>query len=111
MKIKLDYALELARWLEGECKPYAIHIGLTGSVLYRGESANDLDLIAYPHNDAKPCTRDEIADRVIKIWQEAGCTTFLLTSNNPDYPITRQIVRVLLVDAGETIRMDIFVLE
>jgi hypothetical protein len=30
------------------------HLGLTGSVLFKGESRKDFDVIAYPHDPAQP---------------------------------------------------------
>lgn len=41
-------AVEFAQRLARVLKPVGYHVGMTGSVLLRGSSRNDLDLIVYP---------------------------------------------------------------
>jgi hypothetical protein len=46
---QLSEAVEVLREVESIITPYGFHCGLTGSVLYKGESNKDLDIILYPH--------------------------------------------------------------
>ena len=43
-------ALIMVRRLEAALDPVGFHVGITGSVLTRGGSVNDLDLIVFPHS-------------------------------------------------------------
>lgn len=59
--MKLEDALVLIRELEPKFDSAGYHLGLTGSVLYKGESIKDLDLICYPHDErVKRMNRDEM---------------------------------------------------
>lgn len=49
----LDEALELIRKLEPGLRDAGWALGLTGSVLTRGESDKDLDLVVYPLNSTE----------------------------------------------------------
>lgn len=44
-----DVALRFVRELEDHLLP-VYHVALSGSVLHRGRSSNDLDLIVFPHD-------------------------------------------------------------
>jgi hypothetical protein len=46
-------ALEFVRSLEIEVVRTGYHVGLRGSVIMRGRSENDLDVIIYPHDSTK----------------------------------------------------------
>lgn len=46
----LETALEWVREYEPRAAAAGFHLALTGSCLYRGESAKDLDIVVYPHN-------------------------------------------------------------
>lgn len=52
MTWKLDDALALVRRLELALSPHGFHVGMTGSVLTKSQSDNDLDLILFPHSTA-----------------------------------------------------------
>jgi hypothetical protein len=49
----LEQALKLIKELEDSLSQFGVHCALAGSVLYRGTSENDLDLIIYPHKKKK----------------------------------------------------------
>lgn len=46
----LELAFDLIRKLEKHLAPVGFHIAMAGSVLHKGQSSNDLDLIAFPHD-------------------------------------------------------------
>jgi hypothetical protein len=46
----LQEALAILAKLEPELKKMNAHCGLTGSVMYRGDSKKDLDIIIYPRH-------------------------------------------------------------
>lgn len=47
--ITLSRAVEICRELEPALAAIGYHCGLTGSVLYKGSSLKDVDVIVYPH--------------------------------------------------------------
>jgi hypothetical protein len=63
--MKIEDALLLIRELEPAFAAEGYHLGLTGSVLYKGESEKDLDLIAYAH------------DARVKVWSREEFEAFL----------------------------------
>lgn len=54
-----DQAIELITKVWNGVSIYGYHIALTGSVLYKGASDNDLDIVLYPsdtpHDDYRQC--------------------------------------------------------
>lgn len=50
----LTEAVQLCRSIEQVAHLYGCHVALAGSVLYRGSSNKDLDIICYPHQAPKP---------------------------------------------------------
>lgn len=44
----LEEAIKLLRELEPTANAHGLHLGITGSVLYKGESQKDLDIVVYP---------------------------------------------------------------
>jgi len=46
----LKEAIELIQEIEPKFQAAGFHVGLTGSVVFKGESKKDLDLIVYPHD-------------------------------------------------------------
>lgn len=60
---------KLARMLERELAPLGWHVGLTGSVLMKGSSCKDIDLLVYPHK-----TFDRVMVRVFKKLKSLGWT-------------------------------------
>lgn len=55
----LKEAIDLARDLNSCAGATGWHFGITGSVLFKGSSEKDLDLIAYPRN-SKDCDRSDL---------------------------------------------------
>ncbi len=57
--------------LEAELKKLNAHCGLTGSVLYRGDSTKDLDVIIYPRhkNQKDHWIEDEIKSFLVKFFE------------------------------------------
>ena len=83
----LDDALILARALWSPLQERGWHVGITGSVMYRGYSDKDLDIIAYPRNTetSKPekltaylrslgWRRRSTAEATREVWRERGIT-------------------------------------
>jgi hypothetical protein len=59
----LAEGIEEARRLEVQLRVRSLALGvaLTGSVLHKGSSPKDLDLIVYPHNASDPYPWNEVA--------------------------------------------------
>lgn len=62
----LEEAIYVVRELEKKVGPVGIHLGITGSVLYKGSSEKDLDIIVYPHS-----TTDAVTD--LRSLELIGC--------------------------------------
>ena len=83
---QLSEALEFVRYLQGWVEPYGYYVGMTGSVLLKGESRKDLDVILYPassqHQQYKPYLHEVFQKAGLKqefnrafftkMWREAG---------------------------------------
>ena len=83
----LKHATEFVRFLQEETRPIGWCVALTGSVLFKGSSLKDLDIVIFPYSTDKA---DENAlrqllqslglkmilsqDGVHKIWREMGST-------------------------------------
>jgi hypothetical protein len=48
-----EQAMDVIEGLEPVMSELGAHVGLTGSILYKGQSEKDLDLIIYPHNKSE----------------------------------------------------------
>lgn len=81
------------------------HLGLTGSVLFKGESFKDFDVIAYPHDPAKPFDKSGLLDALGITMSETARRNFL---NYADKSYGRNIA-VCQTEAG--LRVDIFFLQ
>lgn len=46
----LEQGIEVCRLIQAAVQPLGFHVGLAGSVLTKGASSKDLDVIVYPHN-------------------------------------------------------------
>ena len=66
----LESALPVLRVLEAVAAKEGFHVALSGSVLYRGYSAKDLDVVVYPHN--VNLYRAEDRARLLQSFQTAG---------------------------------------
>jgi hypothetical protein len=60
-------ALEFVRMLEAHLAPVGFHATIAGSVLHKGESPNDLDVILFPHD-----TGSIDMPKVFEALEEAG---------------------------------------
>lgn len=61
-----EESITFVRNLEIILKPLGFNVGLTGSVLYKGESSNDLDVIIFPHNTGK-IDMEPVNDTLVKM--------------------------------------------
>lgn len=68
----LEDALNLVRSTQEALTPIGWYIGLTGSVLFKGESYKDLDLIFYPKTTANIDT-----DALLKTLKDSGFNPWL----------------------------------
>lgn len=82
----LEEACALLRHIEGNAKRFSCHVGLLGSVLHRGHSEHDLDIVIYPKNSTMHAFEHRAAealrasglkpvfnrDFVQKQWERAG---------------------------------------
>lgn len=96
--ITIEEALKFIRTLEEKVKPYGFHCGLTGSVLYKGYSEKDLDIIIYPH------TAPAFADALIANVFPTAC----LCNSYNDKQRDNKTVYKMLVDGTQ--RVDLFFL-
>lgn len=90
--VTLELALSFISWLEPKLAEAGAHCGLTGSVLYEGESKNDFDIIVYPHNGPDPKSVEEIEVLLKGLFPKA----FRLNKeiHKDLYPASRPVVRV-----------------
>ncbi len=88
MKITLEESLGFVRWLEMQLVPQKAHCALAGSVLHRGWSEKDLDVIVYSHSERTPRTADELLAMLEAMFPGAR----LITDTN--YPHDRLILRI-----------------
>lgn len=49
----IEKDLRFVQELQGYVQPLGFYVGLTGSVLFNGESSNDIDVILYPADSSK----------------------------------------------------------
>jgi len=60
--MRIKEGVELIRTLEPKFAEQGYHLGLTGSVLFKGRSEKDMDVICYPHDmREKVFTFEELA--------------------------------------------------
>lgn len=60
MPLTLEDGIRICRELEQRLVPVGYHCGLTGSLLYKGRSTKDADIIIYPHQRAEQLSPEEI---------------------------------------------------
>lgn len=68
MKFHTSNAVEIAASLEPVLSQHGFHVGIGGSLAYRGDSEKDIDIIIYPHS------RDVVMDLpfIISLLSSAG---------------------------------------
>ena len=74
--ITLEKAVEVCREIEDKLKPIGYHCGLTGSILYKGESEKDIDIIVYPHQIKETVSLNKILDTLgvyTEMYGTQGC--------------------------------------
>ena len=49
---EMDEAVELIREMEPQASALDMHVGMTGSVLFKGKSEKDLDIVVYGHDNS-----------------------------------------------------------
>lgn len=85
----LSQARELLGDLEEALKPLGFCVGLTGSVLIRGFSENDIDLIVYPRQSVLETewmkAREGLAVRLRCIFDEVETKRRRLLAGKPGY--------------------------
>ncbi len=93
--------------LEARLKEVGCHCGLTGSILYRGDSKKDLDVIIYPHwkKDNEPIDLQIVKDWLVKFFDAEEMNDCKSTSQKRD----DKYVCWLTTKAGK--RIDFFFLQ
>lgn len=61
----LEEGVMFVHGLEHFMKDIGVHVGITGSVLYKGSSTKDLDIILYPHSTENIPDYEKIMDVLI----------------------------------------------
>lgn len=72
MKWMLSEGIEICSALKPMLEPFGYCIGLTGSVLFKGESENDLDLILYPLRDYSTSPYMPALNKVLEYFDGHG---------------------------------------
>jgi hypothetical protein len=78
MKYTLEDGIRLCRELEPAFREIGMHIGLTGSLMYRGASEKDIDIVVYPHDTSilrslkKAATRNLLDLGFVEIKPDKG---------------------------------------
>lgn len=105
--ITLEKAVEVCREIEDKLKPIGYHCGLTGSILYKGESEKDIDIIVYPHQIKETVSLNKILDTLgvyTEMYGTQGCQKPLTIA-----PSTTD--KLVVVCEYKGIRVDLFVLQ
>lgn len=97
--ITLESAVQLVREVEPLLAAVGQHVALTGSTIFKGESAKDIDLIIYPNDPKKTKSPEEISAMLVSNGWE------LVRASNPEYTI-----REIYVMRKAGVRVDIFFL-
>lgn len=79
----LEQAIDAMRRLEAKLAPHGYHVGLIGSVLTKGKSDKDLDIVVYPHESGGEGqkTPDEIWEIILR---ELKPDESIICSDNPE---------------------------
>lgn len=62
--ITFEEAITLCRELEVRLKDIGYHCGLTGSMLYKGKSTKDIDIIIYPHQVSQTRPMNDVLEHI-----------------------------------------------
>jgi len=100
-------AIEICNEIEKKLAPIGYHCGLTGSVLHKGGSNKDIDIIIYPHQISEEKPMQEILDTI-------GASTGMYQSQGVAHPskITPSTTdKLVVVSDYNGIRVDFFFLK
>lgn len=61
MKYTIQDAVDAARLIEPELARRGLHVAIGGSLMYRGDSEKDIDLIVYSHNPRETLSQTVLA--------------------------------------------------
>lgn len=105
----LKDGVRVCRYIEKQLRGKA-HTALTGSVLYKGRSTNDIDILVYPHDDVLTARGIMWLLRTIHglgikrmYWDDPSFDT--------DYPAYRKIAKGSLLLGGRVYEIDFFIIE
>lgn len=101
IKWELGEAIILCRELNKISLQYGYVIALTGGVLFKGASANDLDLVMYPHNE--PQGYDEC---VLALAQHLKAKLVNVVQRDK---VTEPVVVVMFLADDQNREVDIFI--
>ena len=73
IKYSIQDAIDAARALEPELARRGLHASIGGSLMYRGDSEKDIDLVIYRHNPREPLSQT-VATSVEAAAMVAGFT-------------------------------------
>lgn len=107
----LEEAIPFLRNLEKVAEQNHWHLALTGSVLYKGESKDDLDIVVYPHDvpDGKSTWFEVDPDEVVA---KLGFNfNQRLNEQDTDYGDKRRVYIVEVIHNNQKKRIDLFLLE
>jgi hypothetical protein len=79
MPLTLEDGIRICREMEQRLATIGYHCGLTGSLLYKGRSTKDADIIIYPHQKSEQRPPETILETLgvsvtIRPHNEASCT-------------------------------------
>lgn len=105
-KITLQEGLEFCREIEERLVKIGYHCGLTGSILYKGESEKDIDIIIYPHQVSKQLPVNHILGVI------GAHTNMYLNQGNKvkDEIVPSCTDKVIVVADYKKVRVDLFFL-
>jgi hypothetical protein len=82
MLLTLEDGIRICREIEDVLSPLGYHTALTGSLLYKGRSTKDVDIVVYPHQVSEQLAPVIILDKlgvfVTSLQNEASCTDKLV---------------------------------
>jgi hypothetical protein len=77
MLLTLEDGIRICREMEAVLAPLGYHTALTGSLLYKGQSTKDADIIVYPHQVSEQLAPVIILEKlgvfVTSLQNEASC--------------------------------------
>ncbi len=93
-------AIDHCSALEAHLAPIGVHVALGGSILYRGHSEHDYDIMLYPHNNGEQVPRERVKVLLETLGYVRTSVSMKGSAGLPD----------VLVTENEGIRFDFFFL-